>query len=63
MSTGYFTLIIATLGFGAVIFYTLFKELFLSKSPTGVYSKALDRCCKDSRVIDALGSPIKGYGE
>lgn len=51
------------LGVTGALFYAIFSELFSNKSPNGVYSKALDRCIKDDRVLGSLGEPIKGYGE
>ncbi|XP_047348272.1 mitochondrial import inner membrane translocase subunit Tim21 isoform X2 [Vespa velutina] len=32
-------------------------------SPYGIYNRALDRCQKNTKVLDALGEPIKVYGE
>ncbi|XP_055385009.1 mitochondrial import inner membrane translocase subunit Tim21 isoform X2 [Condylostylus longicornis] len=56
---------VIVLGFGVtgIMFYTISKELFSSKSPNTVYNKALQRVISDNRVQDALGVPIKGYGE
>lgn len=45
------------------MFYMIFNELFSSKSPNNIYSKALERCIKDPKVVNALGEPIKAYGE
>lgn len=45
------------------MFYIIFDELFSSKSPNTIYSKALEQCIKHPKVIDALGEPIKAYGE
>lgn len=45
------------------MFYAIFRELFSSKSPNSVYAKAVERCSKDERVLNALGEPIKAYGE
>lgn len=62
-TASYMGVILAGLGVTAIIFYTVLKELFSSKSPNSVYSKALDRCRKDPNVQNALGEPIKGFGE
>lgn len=43
--------------------YSLVQELFSSNSPHGVYNRALNLCQKDKKVLDALGEPIKVYGE
>ena len=47
----------------AVILYAVCRELFWSDSPNVIYSKALKLCKSDPRVIDAIGQPIKGFGE
>ncbi|XP_026464169.1 mitochondrial import inner membrane translocase subunit Tim21 isoform X2 [Ctenocephalides felis] len=55
--------IILGAGVTGLMFYAIFRELFSSKSPNGVYSAALDKCMKDYRIEDSLGAPIKAYGE
>lgn len=45
------------------LFYAVFNELFSSKSPNNVYTKAMKYCINDPRVEDKLGYPITGYGE
>ncbi|XP_034177324.1 mitochondrial import inner membrane translocase subunit Tim21 [Osmia lignaria lignaria] len=62
-SAGYLGVIIGGVGITAFMFYMIFNELFSTKSPNNVYSKALDRCIKDPKVVNALGEPIKAYGE
>ncbi|KAK0092643.1 hypothetical protein PV326_000963, partial [Microctonus aethiopoides] len=62
-SAWYVSVIIAGVGVTALTFYVIFRELFSDKSPNGVYGKALDRCMKDPKVVDALGEPIKAFGE
>ncbi|XP_049857145.1 mitochondrial import inner membrane translocase subunit Tim21 [Schistocerca gregaria] len=62
-TVSYMGIILAGLGLTGVMFYTVFKELFSSKSPNSVYSKTLERCIEDPRIINALGEPIKGFGE
>ncbi|XP_076762229.1 mitochondrial import inner membrane translocase subunit Tim21 [Xylocopa sonorina] len=62
-SAGYLGVIIGGVGITAFMFYVIFDELFSSKSPNNVYSKALDHCIKHPKVIDTLGQPIKAYGE
>lgn len=62
-SVGYLSVIIGGVGITGLMFYMIFNELFSSKSSNNVYSKALDECMKHPKVIDALGQPIKGYGE
>ncbi|KAL9707214.1 hypothetical protein quinque_010732 [Culex quinquefasciatus] len=37
--------------------------LFSSNSPNNIYTEALDRVKNENRVKDALGAPIKGFGE
>ncbi|KAL6256483.1 hypothetical protein P5V15_012596 [Pogonomyrmex californicus] len=62
-SAGYLGVIIGGIGITALILYTLFSELFSSKSPYGVYSEARVRCMEHPKVIDILGAPLKAYGE
>jgi import inner membrane translocase subunit TIM21 len=62
-TASYLGVILAGVGVTAVIFYQVFRELFSSKSPNSVYTTSLKKCCKDPRVIDSLGEPIKGFGE
>jgi import inner membrane translocase subunit TIM21 len=62
-TASYLGVILAGVGVTAVIFYQVFRELFSSKSPNSVYTTSLKKCCADSRVIDSLGEPIKGFGE
>ncbi|KAK0180121.1 hypothetical protein PV327_005794 [Microctonus hyperodae] len=62
-SAWYVSVIIAGVGVTALMFYAIFRELFSDKSPNSVYGKALDRCMKDPKVVDALGEPIKAFGE
>ncbi|KAK9887416.1 hypothetical protein WA026_022353 [Henosepilachna vigintioctopunctata] len=45
------------------LFYAVFNELFSSKSPNNVYTKAVKKCLADTRVEDKLGVPIVAYGE
>ena len=62
-SAWYLSIIVGGVGLTGFILFTIFKELFSDKSPNGVYKKALERCLKDSRILDALGEPVKAYGE
>ncbi|XP_034945854.1 mitochondrial import inner membrane translocase subunit Tim21 [Chelonus insularis] len=62
-SAWYFSVIIAGLGVTAFMFFAVLSELFSDKSPNSIYSKAVERCMNDPKVIDALGEPIKAYGE
>ncbi|XP_072024317.1 mitochondrial import inner membrane translocase subunit Tim21-like [Amphiura filiformis] len=61
--TMYTGIIIVGVGVTGLMFYTVFKELFSSNSPNGVYTKALKICLQDGEIIEELGEPIKGYGE
>lgn len=45
------------------LFYTIFKELFSSSSPSKIYGKALEKCRSHPEVISVFGEPVKGYGE
>lgn len=62
-TVSYLGVILVGVGVTGVLFYTVLNELFSSKSPNNVYSKALERVISDPRVQDALGNPISGYGE
>ncbi|XP_053985896.1 mitochondrial import inner membrane translocase subunit Tim21 [Hylaeus volcanicus] len=62
-SIGYLSIIVGGIGITGLMFYVIFNELFSSKSPNNVYSKALNICIKHPKVVDALGEPIKAYGE
>ncbi|XP_051167096.1 mitochondrial import inner membrane translocase subunit Tim21 [Leptopilina boulardi] len=62
-SAWYLSVIVGGIGITACIFYTILKELFSESSPNGIYKKAVKRCLQDSRVLDALGEPVKAYGE
>lgn len=59
----YLGIIIGGIGVTAIILYAVFKELFSSSSPNVIYSNALKRCKSDARVVEAVGEPIKGFGE
>ncbi|KAF9804088.1 hypothetical protein SFRURICE_020516 [Spodoptera frugiperda] len=59
----YTGVILVGVGVTGIIFYYVFRELFSSNSPNSIYSEALEKCKNDPRVEDALGAPIKGYGE
>nr|XP_012149989.1 PREDICTED: mitochondrial import inner membrane translocase subunit Tim21 isoform X1 [Megachile rotundata] len=62
-SAGYLAVIVGGVGITAFMFYMIFNELFSSKSPNNIYSKALEDCIKHPKIIDALGEPIKAFRE
>lgn len=62
-SAWYLCVIVGGIGVTACIFYTILKELFSESSINGIYNKATKRCLQDSRILDALGEPVKAYGE
>ncbi|XP_050670225.1 mitochondrial import inner membrane translocase subunit Tim21 [Leptidea sinapis] len=62
-TVSYTGIILVGVGVTGVIFYYVFRELFSSNSPNSIYSEALEKCKNDPRIEDALGAPIKGYGE
>ncbi|XP_026757169.2 mitochondrial import inner membrane translocase subunit Tim21 [Galleria mellonella] len=62
-TASYTGVILFGIGVTGVIFYYVFRELFSSNSANSIYSVALEKCKNDPRVEDALGAPIKGYGE
>lgn len=62
-TVSYLGIILLGVGVTGTLFYAVFNELFSSKSPNNVYSKAAKRCLADPRVQDKLGVPITTYGE
>lgn len=62
-TTSYLGVIVLGVGVTAVMFYTIFSELFSSSSPQTIYADAFEKCQNDHRVQDSLGQPIKAYGE
>lgn len=62
-TTSYLGVIVLGVGVTAIMFYAIFSELFSSNSPQAIYGDAFDKCKDDSRVQDALGQPIKCFGE
>lgn len=62
-TTSYLGVILLGVGVTAIMFYAIFNELFSSNSPQAIYSDAFDKCKADTRVQDALGQPIKCFGE
>lgn len=62
-TTSYLGVILLGVGVTAIMFYTIFSELFSSNSPQAVYADAFEKCKADGRVQDSLGQPIKCFGE
>lgn len=62
-TTSYMGVIVIGVGVTVVMFGAILKELFSSNSPVAIYSDAFDKCKVDPRVQDALGMPVKCYGE
>lgn len=62
-TASYMSIILLGVGVTGIMFYAIFRELFSSSSSNSVYSNALKRCIDDTRIQDALGAPIKGFGE
>lgn len=62
-TVSYLGIILFGVGVTGTLFYAVFNELFSSKSPNNVYSKAAKKCIADHRIQDKLGVPIKTYGE
>ncbi|KAJ8960947.1 hypothetical protein NQ318_020247 [Aromia moschata] len=62
-TVSYLGIILLGVGVTGTLFYAVFSELFSSKSPNNIYSKAVKKCIADHRVEDKLGYPISAYGE
>ncbi|KAF2892349.1 hypothetical protein ILUMI_13825 [Ignelater luminosus] len=62
-TASYLGVILLGVGVTGALFYAVFNELFSSKSPNNVYTKAAKRCLNDPRIQDSLGQPITTYGE
>lgn len=62
-TASYTGVILLGVGLTGGLFYVIFRELFSSNSPQNIYTAALDRCVSDPQIQDALGAPIKGFGE
>ncbi|XP_034666227.1 mitochondrial import inner membrane translocase subunit Tim21 [Drosophila subobscura] len=62
-TASYTAIILAGLGVTGIMFYAICRELFSSESSNNIYADALKRVVNDPRVQDALGAPIKGFGE
>lgn len=62
-TASYTGVIVLGVGITGALFYYIFRELFSSNSPQNIYTDALERCVNDPQIQDALGAPIKGYGE
>ncbi|XP_044266707.1 mitochondrial import inner membrane translocase subunit Tim21 [Tribolium madens] len=61
-TASYLGIILLGVGVTGSLFYAVFNELFSSKSPNNVYSKAVERCKADPRIQDKLGLPITAFG-
>jgi len=62
-TASYLGVILLGVGVTGVLFYSVFSELFSSKSPNSVYAKAAKKCINDPQIEDKLGYPITSYGE
>ncbi|XP_055592193.1 mitochondrial import inner membrane translocase subunit Tim21 isoform X2 [Uranotaenia lowii] len=62
-TASYMGVILLGVGVTGILFYAIFRELFSSNSPNNIYTEALERIQHENRVKDALGAPIKGFGE
>ncbi|KAI8093271.1 TIM21-domain-containing protein [Halteromyces radiatus] len=57
-----FTIVGVGLLVTAGLLYGVGSEFFNSKSPTNIFSDAVDRARKNQELVDILGTPIKGHG-
>lgn len=49
-TTSYLGVIVLGVGVTAIMFYSIFSELFSSTSPQAIYAEAFDKCKDDTRV-------------
>jgi len=59
----YTGIVLLGIGITGIMCYAIGHELLSGQSPSGIYSRALKLCIKDTQVEAALGPPIKAYGE
>lgn len=62
-TASYMGVIVVGVAVTGVLFFAIFRELMSSTSSNSIYSAALATCIDDPRIQDAIGAPIKGYGE
>lgn len=62
-TASYLGIILIGVGVAGTIFYSVFSELFSSKSPNNIYAQAAKKCINFPQVEDKLGYPITSYGE
>jgi import inner membrane translocase subunit TIM21 len=60
---GYGLVILAGIAVTGGLLWVILSELFSSESPNNIYTHAFKLCKLSPEVNDALGSPIKCYGE
>ncbi|KAF6017148.1 TIMM21 [Bugula neritina] len=59
----YLLIIAVGIGVTGILFYAVGSELFGSTGSNAVYSKAFTKCLNSTKVLDALGQPVKAHGE
>ncbi|KAL5022641.1 hypothetical protein ScPMuIL_001796 [Solemya velum] len=59
----YTGVIVLGVGVTGLMAYAIGRELLSKESPSGVYGQALKICQNHDELLDALGFPVKGYGE
>ncbi len=62
-TVSYTAIILVVFGVAAAVVYTIFSELFSSKSAHSVYSQAFAYVVNDERVRKVFGDSIKAFGE
>jgi len=60
---GYGLVVVAGLLVTGSLLYVVLSELFSAESPNNIYTHAFKLCKLSQEVQDALGTPIKCYGE
>jgi import inner membrane translocase subunit TIM21 len=59
----YTGIIIVGVAVTGLMFFAIGRELFSGQSPSGIYSRAVKLCNNSEQVRDAVGEPMKAYGE
>ncbi len=62
-TSGYGVVLLAGIAITGGLLYVVLSELFSGDSPNNIYTHGFKLCKLSQQVQDALGTPIKCYGE